>query len=239
MLSSDKSPHARAIRRGLPVTKRRVAYIQDKISGGGGGGTGGGHRNDRSYANERSSPNASTASSQSVPAVKKVSRGAIHGGGGPAHGKAKAADRQAKERGGEEEEEAGADFLAELRERFAVDTEELAGDADLDLLADDALFAAPPAVSADEPFSGEEDGDEEAREGEAGAATAPGTEGGEGRAAAQGKEEGPDNRALRLLEEIKTMKVCKGQHPCFPVTQSVQNSEVFGGNGNGHKSVLI
>ena len=227
---------------GLPVTKRRVQYIQDKIAGGGGGGTGGGHKNDPSYAKKRESakhgdPGTTTAGNgndgtsspaRPVPAVKKVSRGAIHGGGGPAQGKARgAADRRAQRGGGQEEEEAGADFLAELRERFAVDKEELAGDADLDLLADDVLFAAVPAASADGDFSRqeEEDDDDEEEEGEAeaataspegieveGGSTASGKGGGDGGVVEQA-EELPDNGVL--LEEIKTMKVCDGQHAAF------------------------
>eukprot|EP00752_Nemacystus_decipiens_P001374 g1362.t1 len=211
---------------GLPVTKRRVEYIQEKISGGGDGGTGGGHKNDPSYAKKRArakdgAPAAAPAdgdtssSARSVPAVKKVSRGAIHGGGRPAQHKAGAADPRAKGGGEEgEEEEAGADFLAELRERFAVDKEGLAGDADLDLLADDALFAAAPPISADSDLSGQND---EGRESGGamtvaegieieGSSTASGMEGGDGGVVEQ-VEERPDSGVRRLLEEIKTMKV--------------------------------
>lgn len=235
MLTSDNTaaPDTPPLtRRGLPVTKRRVEYIQEKISGGGGGGTGGGHKNDRSYAKERDGAkhgapktpagnDGTPSSSRSLPAVKKVSRGAIHAGGGPAQGKAGAVDRQAKVGEEEEEEEAGADFLAELRERFAVDTEELASDTDLDLLADDALFAAPSSP-ADGTLSGLEEEEEEGEgEGEKGVATAApegieeliggstasgGVEGDDGRVAEQG-EEVFDSRMLPRLEEIKAMKV--------------------------------
>lgn len=236
------------------MTKRRVQYIQDKISGGGGGGTGGGHKNDPSYAKKRESAkhgapattpagnngnDGTPSSARSAPAAKKISRGAIHGGGGPAQGKAGAADRRPKEGGGGEEgEEAGADFLAELRERFVVDKEELAVDADLDLLADDVLFAAAPPASSDGALSGqevEEDDEEEEEEeeeeaGEATAATegieveggltAAGIEDGDGGAVEQA-EERPDSGELRLLEEIKTMKVCEGQH-------SLLSGDIFG-----------
>ena len=190
--------------RGLPVTKRRVEYIRDKISGEGG------------RKASRTAPSASAAATTSdggkavydddddnddTPAVsartagsgsvKKVSRGAIHGsrsrvGGVPGQGNVSTAAAAAggggevagkplEEDGGEE---AGVDFMAELRDRFAVvGAEELASDEDLALLADDALFSQPP-LPADRKRGGGGDGnddDEAAAAAAASSSTAPGT----------------------------------------------------------------
>lgn len=114
-------------------------------------------------------------------------------------------------------EEAGADFLAELRERFAVDTEELASDKDLDLLADDALFAAdataavaqPPATSA---LSGQEETEEVAVAQAVGDSQTADFDEDDGivatAAAEEEEEEGKEgNDTALLLEDIKTMKV--------------------------------
>lgn len=157
--------------RGLPVTKRRVEYIRDKISGRAGGGGGGGGQNDgRKKARPRattageSEDNASPVTSESsppppsetaMPVAKRVTRGAIHGGRGSGGGSAGLGQAQkattARGRDGEEDgqEEAGADFLAELRDRFTLDTDELASDTELELMAEDALFASPSSGGND------------------------------------------------------------------------------------------
>ncbi len=212
-----------------------MEYIQEKISGGdqklartstkdgrgnakGGGGGGGGVSS--------KAGGAKTGSSRSAPAVKKASRGAIHGGGGPAPGK------KAEQAEGEE---AGADFLAELRERFAVDAEELAGDSDLDLLAEETLFAVPSTPAADSgdiSDHGEDEGQEaeepaaapaeaaapvSASQGAGVMAAASGVGAGEGAVATEDPVSsaagGPAATEIGgiagglLLEEIKTMKV--------------------------------
>lgn len=184
-----------------------MEYIQEKI-------TGGGHKNDRSYAKERSNV-VSTTTGGRAPAVKKVSRGAIHSGGGSARAGGKKVE--------EGEEEAGADFLAELRERFAVDTEELASDKDLNLLADDALFAAVPRSPASSGLSGKLQTEEEEETGvatpevsDSQAADIGGEDGvATAAAAAEQGEEGNDT-VPQLLEEIKTMKV-RGSEQMFPL----------------------
>lgn len=218
-------------RRGLPVTKRRVEYIQAKISGGD-GRSGGGRKNDRSRLKERtkvedvvakSSRDDGTSSPCESRAVKKVSRGALHGGGGGggvAQGKLGAGGGKQAADG---EEEAGADFLEELRQRFAVETEELASDSDLDLLADDVLLAGPissgevktngetgaatMSVDITAPVSGvdgddrmSEDGRSEADETVAETAY----EAVESDISGQGEE---DTNKAQLLLEFKTMKV--------------------------------
>ncbi|CAM9235280.1 unnamed protein product [Ectocarpus sp. 12 AP-2014] len=153
--------------RGLPVTKRRVEYIQAKISSGG-GRSGGGRKNDRLRVKERTkaedvvattSRDDGDSSSRNLRAVKKVSRGALHGGGGGGGGVAQGKSGKGGSKAADGEEEAGADFLEELRQRFAVETDELASDSDLDLLADDVLLAGATSSGKVKP------------NGEAGAAT--------------------------------------------------------------------
>lgn len=155
------------------MTKRRVEYIRDKISGEGGrkksrSASAAGAASDEGDAvyddDDDDEPAVSARTAGSPSAVKKkVSRGAIHGsrsgvGGGTGQGKVSAAaaagDAAGKLLGEDEEEAEGGgevggeaaevDFMAELRDRFAVvGAEEMASDDDLALLADDALFSQP------------------------------------------------------------------------------------------------
>ena len=241
--------------RGLPVTKRRVEYIRDKISGGSGGGPRGpndgeGRRktprvvatSDEGDVEDYDDEPATSVRTPSASVKKKVSRGAIHGSrdvGGSGQGKAKLAGAAAvaasegglNEDGEELEAEAGGDFMAELRDRFAVGADELASDDDLAVLADDALFS-PQAVPEE---VGESDGtsDEKARgwavageEGSRGRGEVTGAasgvemlpveveqEAGEGEtypatAAANERDGGePTQETVQLLEDIKAMKV--------------------------------
>lgn len=98
--------------------------------------------------------------------ARKVPRGAIHAdrkrGGGPAE--AAAVGRPARhhrddgeeEEEGKGEEEAGADFLAELRDRFAPSDDELASEEDLALAEDGTLFGGEEAERVTAPGGGGE-----------------------------------------------------------------------------------
>lgn len=146
------------------MTKRRVEYIRDKVSG-------------NTNNNPKKKPRARNTTPSLSPrdpeaaldenetyltaegdqggdgmkatTARKVSRGAIHadrkrGGASPEVGVVESAaryhDHDKKEGEEEEGEEAGADFLAELRERFAPSEDELASEEDLALAEDGALF---------------------------------------------------------------------------------------------------
>ncbi|CAM9996692.1 unnamed protein product [Laminaria digitata] len=173
--------------RGLPVTKRRVEYIRDKIFGEGGGRGKGGRSGEGpnggidGEGRRQTTPRTATAATSDgdnadittvfsggrtpSASVKKASRGAIHGSrsvGGAGSGQGKDGEVGREVEGEEDgEKEVEVDFMAELRDRFAVvGAEELASDDDLAILADEALFSQS-AVSDNGPGQGEGDNDDD------------------------------------------------------------------------------